>query len=465
MMNKTGLSFAVAMACLAAGCTMAPTYERPAAPVASAWQGAEQNGRAAADIGWQEYFADGQLRGVIELALSNNRDLRVAIANIDKARAQYQIQRANLMPAVNATAGETASRTTAAMSTTGQERVTRTYSAGVGFASYELDVFGRVRSLKDQALAQYLATEEVRRSVQISLVAEVANAWLTLGADRERLQLAQATLQAQRDSLALVQRRYDVGTASGLDLAQAKTSVESARIDAARYTSQVAMDENALTLLAGTGVPADLQPKLLVAQAMAQAELPAGLPAETLLRRPDVLQAEQQLIAANANIGAARAAFFPRISLTASTGFISPALEDLFTGAARTWSFAPQISIPIFNGGANRANLDAANASKVAQVATYEKAVQSAFREVADALAQRATIGEQLDAQTALNAATDDALRLSQARYDKGVAGYLTVLDSQRSQYAAQQSLISTRLARQSNQVTLYKVLGGGVKE
>ncbi|MET7016368.1 efflux transporter outer membrane subunit [Uliginosibacterium flavum] len=464
-MNKTSMSLAVALACLVAGCSMAPTYERPAAPVAANWQAGGAEGRAAADIGWQEYFADAQLRGVIELALANNRDLRVAIANIDKARAQYQIQRANLLPAVSATAGETAMRTPAAMSTTGQERISRTYSAGVGFAAYELDVFGRVQSLKNQALSQYLAIEEVRRSVQISLVAEVANAWLTLGADRERLQVAQATLQAQRDSLGLAQRRYDVGSASGLDLAQARTSVESARVDAARYTSQVALDENALTLLVGAGVPADLQPKVLVAQVTTQAELPAGLPAETLLRRPDVLQAEQQLIAANANIGAARAAFFPRISLTASTGFTSVALDDLFTGAARTWSFAPQISVPIFNGGANRANLDAAQASKVAQVAQYEKAVQSAFREVADALAQRATLGEQFEAQSALNAASDDAYRLSQARYDKGVAGYLSVLDSQRSQYAAQQGLIGTRLALQSNRVTLYKVLGGGMKE
>ena len=464
MMNKTSMSLAIALACLA-GCSMAPTYERPAAPVAANWQAGGAEGRAAADIGWQAYFADAQLRGVIELALANNRDLRVAVANIDKARAQYQIQRASLLPAVNATAGETATRTPATLSTTGQERVSRSYSAGVGIAAYELDVFGRVQSLKNQALAQYLAIEEVQHSVQISLVAEVANAWLTLGADRERLQVAQATLQAQRDSLSLAQRRYDVGSASGLDLAQARTSVESARVDAARYTSQVALDENALTLLVGASVPAALQPKVLVAQATMQAELPAGLPAETLLRRPDVLQAEQQLIAANANIGAARAAFFPRITLTASTGFASPALDDLFTGAARTWSFAPQISVPIFNGGANRANLDAANASKLAQVAQYEKAVQSAFREVADALAQRATLGEQLDAQSALNAASDDAYRLSQARYDKGVAGYLSVLDSQRSQYAAQQGLIGTRLALQSNRVTLYKVLGGGVKE
>jgi outer membrane protein, multidrug efflux system len=464
MVNKTSMSLAVALVCLA-GCSLAPSYERPVAPVAASWQDAGKEGRAAADIGWKEYFSDAQLRGVIELALTNNRDLRVAIANIDKARAQYQIQRANLMPAVNANGAESASRTTEHLSTTGKDYVSRTYSAGVGFAAYELDVFGRVQNLKDQALAQYLATEEAQRSVQISLVAEVANAWLTLGADRESLQVAQATLQAQRDSLALVQRRFDVGTVSGLDLAQAKTSVESARVDAARYVSQVALDENALTLLVGAGLPAALQPKVLVAQVTTQAELPAGLPADTLLRRPDVLQAEQQLIATNANIGAARAAFFPRISLTASTGFASPALEDLFTGSARTWSFAPQISLPIFNGGSNQANLDAAKASKVAQVAQYEKTVQSAFREVADALAQRATLGEQLAAQTALNTATDEALRLSQARYDKGVAGYLTVLDSQRSLYAAQQSLIGTRLARQSNLVTLYKVLGGGVKE
>lgn len=464
MMNKTRMSLAVAVACLATGCTLAPSYERPAAPVAASWQDSAPAAQSAADIAWQDYFADAKLRGTIELALANNRDLRVAVANIDKARALYQVQRAALAPAVNATGAESASRTPERLSTTGKDYVSHSYSAGIGIAAWELDFFGRVQSLKDQALAQYLATEEAQRTTQISLVAEVANAWLTLGADRERLQVAQATLQAQRESLVLVQRRFDVGTATGLDLAQAKTSVESARVDAARYTSQVALDENALTLLVGAPLPAELRPDALVAEVANQTELPAGLPADTLLRRPDVRAAEQQLIAANANIGAARAAFFPRISLTASTGFASPELAGLFAGENRTWSFAPQISLPLFNAGSNRANLDAAHASKVAQVATYEKTVQSAFREVADALAQRATLGEQLEAQTALNAASQDALRLSQARYEKGVAGYAAVLDAERSLYAAQQSLIGTRLTRQTNRVTLYKVLGGGAK-
>lgn len=464
MMNHRFPMLILSAAVLAA-CSMAPAYERPAAPVAGQWRQAGSGTTQAADTGWREFFADAQLRSVIELALANNRDLRVAAANVDKARAQYGVQRAAQLPAVNATAGESATRTPAALSTTGQDRVSRQYSAGVGMPSWELDFFGRIESLKQQALAQYLATEEAQASARMSLIGEVANAWLTLAADRERLHFAQATLGAQRESLALAQRRYDAGSASGLDLAQARSSAESARVDAARYTALVEQDLNALTLLVGGEVPAEHLPKALPERVSALAELPAGLPAETLLRRPDVRAAEQQLIAANASIGAARAAFFPRISLTASTGFASPALENLFQGESRTWSFAPQISLPIFAGGANRANLAAAEAGQRAQLATYEKTLQSAFRDVADALAQRATLGEQLDAQQALTAASADALRLSQARYDKGVSAYLAVLDAQRSHYAAQQSLIGTRLAREQNRVTLYKQLGGGLKD
>lgn len=462
MMKKSGLG--LVLACLA-GCTLAPVYERPAAPVAPAWQSDAQGTRRAAELAWPEYFADPSLRSVIELALANNRDLRIAIANIDKARALYQIQRANLLPAVNANGSGTLSRTPAALSASGQERVSRVYSAGIGTASYELDIFGRVQSLKDQALAQYLATEAVQRSVKISLLADVANAWLSLGADRERVQQAEATLQAQREALALVQRRFDLGAVSALDVAQAQTAFESARVDLARYTAQVRLDENWLTLLVGAAVPDALLPGNLPPGVAQGDALLAGLPSDALLQRPDVAQAEQQLRAANANIGAARAAFLPRISLTASSGFASPALEDLFTGAARTWSFVPQISLPIFNAGANRANLDAAQASKVAQIAQYEKVLQSAFREVADALAQRASLSEQVAAQTSLSLAAAESLRVSQARYDAGVAGYLNVLDAQRSVYAAQQGLIGVRLAQLRNRVELYKVLGGGQKE
>ncbi|MDQ7988308.1 MAG: efflux transporter outer membrane subunit [Candidatus Dactylopiibacterium sp.] len=449
-----------------AACSLAPRYERPAAPVAAEWKQAGSGERVAADIGWREFLADEKLRRVVEQALANNRDLRVAVANIDRARALYGVQRAAQLPTIAATAGESASRTPAALSTTGEDRVSRSYNAGVGISSWELDLFGRIQSLKEQALAQYLASEETLRATQLSLVAEVANAWLTLGADRERLQFAQRTLAAQRESLRLVQGRFDAGSASGLDLAQAQTSAESARVDAARYGAQVEQDLNALNLLVGSPVTDDLLPAALGEARFASIdELPAGLPAETLLRRPDVRAAEQNLIAANASIGAARAAFFPRVSLTSSIGFASPALENLFQGESRTWSFAPSISLPLFAGGANRANLSAAEALKVGQVATYEKTVQAAFRDVADALAQRATIAEQLDAQQALARASGDALRLSQARFDNGVSAYQTVLDAQRSEYAAQQSLIGTRLTRALNQVTLYRQLGGGVKE
>lgn len=461
MMVKTSVSLAVALAVLG-GCSMAPTYERPAAPVPASWQGTAASGKTAADTRWQDFFSDERLRKVIQLALENNRDLRVTVANIEKARAQYRIERASQFPAINATAGETASRTPYELSSSGKSYVGHSYTTAVGFTSYELDLFGRIQSLKEQALAQYLATEQAQRSTQISLVADVVTGWLTLGADRERLKLAQDTFSSDQESLKLIQLRYDVGTATGVDLAQAKTTVESARYDVARYTSQVALDVNALNLLLGTGLPEDLQPVQLPAQISAQEELAPGLPSETLLRRPDVVQAEQTLIAANANIGAARAAFFPRISLTATTGFGSSQLADLFQGDSRSWSFVPQISIPIFNAGSNRANLDAAKADRDAALAQYEKAVQTAFREVADALAERSTLDEQVSAQEDLNKATDEALRLSRARYDKGVDAYSTVLDSLRSQYSAQQTLITARLARQANFVTLYKVLGGG---
>jgi multidrug efflux system outer membrane protein len=465
MMKRPQWIITTLAASVLAACSMAPSYERPVAPVAQGWKAAGAGEYNAAELGWREYFAEERLQRLITLALENNRDLRVATANIDKARAQYQVQRAAQLPAINATGGESATRTPAQLSTTGQDRVSRQYSAGIGMASWELDFFGRIQSLKDQALAQYLATEEARNSTQISLIAELANAWLTLAADRERQKFSQATLDAQRNTLNLAQRRFDVGTSSGLDLAQARAALEAARVDVARYAALVEQDFNAVTLLTGGEVPAELLPLALPERVTQAAELPAGLPAETLLKRPDVRAAEQQLIAANANIGAARAAFFPRISLTASTGFASPSLEGLLSGDNRTWSFAPQISIPIFAGGANIANLDAAKASQRAQLATYEKTLQSAFRDVADALAQRATIGEQLEAQQALSQAYSDALRLTQARYDKGVSNYVLVLDAQRSDYSAQQNLITTRLAREQNRVELYKQLGGGLKE
>ncbi|ARU25461.1 AdeC/AdeK/OprM family multidrug efflux complex outer membrane factor [Ralstonia pseudosolanacearum] len=466
---------ALALAATLAGCTLMPTYQQPAAPVPAAFAGASDDRgdtdgtRAAppvAEIGWRDVFTDPSLQRVIDLALANNRDLRVAVLNIEKARAQYRVQDAALFPTVKASGSENASRTPAALSATGQPVVSHTYSATLGFSAYELDLFGRVRSLSAQALEQYLATVEARRSSQISLVAEVATAYLTLAADQDLLKLAQDTLSSQSDTYRLNQRSYELGTASRLTLRQSQTSVDAARVDVERYTAQVAQDRNALVLLVGADVPAELLPRSLpdpsAASGSVLATIPPGLASDLLQRRPDILQAEHDLKAANANIGAARAAFFPSISLTASAGTSSASLAGLFKGGSGVWSFGPQISLPIFDGGANRANLDIANASRDIAVAQYEKAIQTAFREVSDALAQRGTLGRQLDAQQSLVDATSDSYQLATARFKRGVDSYLNVLDSQRSLYTAQQNLINTRLSRLTNLATFYKTLGGG---
>ena len=462
----------ITLACAAAlgGCSLMPVYERPALPVPDAYPvAASASGLAqspeAADIGWREFFADERLRQVLALALANNRDLRVAALNIEKARAQYRVQDAALYPGVSATASQSATRTADNLRLPGNPEISRQYSANLGISAYELDMFGRVRSLSAQALEQFFATEAARRSTHISLVAEVANAYLSLGADQERLALARDTLKSQDESYRLNQRSFEVGVLSALALRQAQTSVETARVDVARYTAQVAQDRNARALLVGSPVPDELLPATLSDSLNALPELPAGLPSALLQRRPDILQAEHQLKSANANIGAARAAFYPRISLTASAGSSSTDLDGLFKSGSGTWSFLPQISLPIFDGGANRANLDIAKISRDINVAQYEKAIQTAFREVSDALAQRGTLGDQLAAQQSLVDATAESNTLSRARFAQGVDSYLAVLDSQRSLYSAQQNLIGTRLSRVSNLVTLYKVLGGGWSE
>lgn len=454
-----------------AGCsTMAPKYTQPAAPVPAAWPATQASQaettttaqKPVADIPWQEFFVDEPLRKLIALALENNRDLRVAALNIERFQAMYQIQRSDLFPKVDASAGASYQRIPETLSGTGQSVTTHQYSVGLGVSSYELDLFGRVRSLKDQALEQYLATEQARRSVQISLVSQVAVGYLTLAADRERLQLAKETLTSQQSSYQLTRSRFEAGVSSALDLNQSQTSADTARVDIARYTTLVAQDENALNLVVGSPVPAELLPPALSETLTALKNVTPGLPSDVLLRRPDILQAEGQLKGANANIGAARAAFFPKITLVSSVGFGSDELSGLFKGGAFAWSFAPRISLPIFDAGANRANLKVAEVDRDIMVAQYEKAIQTAFREVADALAQLGTIDEQLAAQQSLTNATSESYRLSRARYDKGVDSYLVVLDSQRSTYSAQQNLISVRLARLANLVTLYKVLGGG---
>jgi len=460
----------IAGACLAGCSSMAPSYSRPDAPVSATWptgpayrNNTSVTGKAAAtDLRWSEFFVDPKLQKLVGLALDNNRDLRVAALNIERSRSQYQIQRSDLFPKVDANASATYQRLAEDFSGTGLPMNIHQYNVGLGMSSYELDLFGRVRSLKDQALQQFFATGEARRSVQISLIAEVAANYLTLAADRERLKLAQDTLTSQQTSYQLIRSRYEAGMSSALDLHQAQTSVDSARVDIARFTTFVAQDENALTLVVGSPVPVDLLPAALSETLTAVKDLQPGLPSDVLLRRPDILQAENLLKGVNANIGAARAAFFPRITLVSSVGFGSDDLAGLFNGGSFVYRVAPQITLPIFNAGSNRANLKVAEVDRDIAVARYEKAIQTAFREVADALALQGTINDQVAAQQSLTDTTGESYRLSQARYHGGVTSYLNVLDSQRSFYGAQQGLISVNLTRLSNLVTLYKVLGGG---
>ena len=458
-----------AVGLILSGCsTLAPTYQQPKAPVPQQWASAGQAAageavKTIAELPWREFVVESRLQKVIELALANNRDLRVATLNIDRARALYQIQRAPQLPQVNATAGATGQRTPADLSSTGKARVSHQYNVGLS-ASYELDFWGRVSNLKDQALEQYLATEQAQRSVQISLISDVATAWLNLAADRERLQLAQETLKSQQESYQLMQRRFDLGALSELDLRQAQSRVEAARVDVALYTAQEALSENALNLLVGAAVPKELAPDKL-GEVTVLRELSAGLSSEILLKRPDISAAEHRLKGMNANIGAARAGYFPKISLTAGLGTASSQLSGLFQGGSGVWSIMPQVSLPIFDWGAVKSGVEVAKADQKIALAQYEKAIQTAFREVADALTNYQTLGDRLTAQQAFSDAVGESYRISEARYQKGVDSYLTVLDAQRSTYSAKQGLISTRLARYSNRISLYKVLGGGGPE
>lgn len=458
-------------AALVAGCsTMAPKYTRPAAPVpatlttAQAPQGKTDKTaqKPLADIPWREFFVDQKLQTLIDIALKNNRDLKVAALTIERFRALYQIQSSELLPKIDASTAAVYQRIPEDLSGKGRAVTTHQYSAALGVSAYELDLFGRVQSLKDQALEQYLATEQAHRAVQISLVSQVAAAYLTLAADQERLKLAKETLASQQESYKLVNSRYEAGVSSALDLQQARTSVEAARVDIARYTSQAAQDENALSLAIGSHIPAELLPTILSETLAALKDLPPDLSSEVLLSRPDILQAEGQLKAANANIGAARAALFPRISLVSSVGLGSDELGGLFKSGSFAWNFAPRISLPIFDGGSNKANVKVSEVNRDIMVAQYEKTIQTAFREVSDALAQRSTIDEQVAAQQSLTDATAERYKLSLARFEKGVDSHLNVLDSQRSLYGAQQNLIGARFSRLSNLVTIYKVLGGG---
>jgi multidrug efflux system outer membrane protein len=471
-------------AALLAGCSMIPKYERPAAPIAAEWPASSWMAESAqattgaspavatapavpaADIEWQGFFSDPKLRQLIEAALRNNRDLRIAVLNIEQARAQFQIRRADQFPTVNA--GLSGSRQPSANGN-GNSSITSTYSAGLLVTSYELDFFGRVASLKEAALAQYLATEEGRKTTQISLIAAVANTYLSLLADEELLAITQQTLATREESFKLSKLRFDNGVTSELDFRQAESLTEAARVSLAQLVRQRALDQNALTLLLGQPLTGELAVALPAGKGLADTPLlvdvPAGLPSDLLTRRPDIRQAEQQLLAANADIGAARAAFFPRISLTTSAGSASSHLSGLFKSGSYGWTLAPQLLLPIFDAGRNRAGLDSANAGRDIAVAQYEKSIQTAFREVSDALAGRATLGEQLRAQQAQANAEATRFKLADLRYQNGVASYLDLLDAQRSLFAARQAVVQTRLAQLQSQVTLYKTLGGGWKE
>ncbi|CUI07944.1 RND efflux system, outer membrane lipoprotein CmeC [Janthinobacterium sp. CG23_2] len=449
---------ALALPLVLAGCaSMAPKYERPAAPVAPAFPAQAMSSastEAASAIAWQRFFADARLKQLIELALANNRDLRVAILNIEQARAQYQIRRADRLPTLNASVS--GSRVPGS-----NDSINSSYTAGFGVSSFELDLFGRVRSLSDAGLAQSLASEEARKSTHISLVASVANAYLSLLADEELLGLTQKTLGAREQSLKLIQLKYDNGVVSKLDLQQGLSLLDSARVVLAQQQRQRAQDLNLLTLLVGQTLPAGPDTSTTLA-AMSLSELPAGLPSDLLTVRPDIRAAEQQLIAANANIGAARAAFFPRITLTGSAGSASNELSGLFKSGSYGWTFAPQMVLPIFDYGRNNANLGSAKAGRDIAVAQYEKSVQTAFREVSDALAGQATFGEQLRSQRSVAEAEAERFKLSDLRYRSGAASYLDLLDAQRSLFSAEQAAVQANLQRLQNQVTLYRVLGGG---
>ncbi|HYG97560.1 MAG TPA: efflux transporter outer membrane subunit [Terriglobales bacterium] len=447
------------------GCVQ-PRYKRPAMPVAPQWPTSAATDMntgvpEAADVKWEDFFTDEKLRSVLKLALENNRDLRIAALNVERVQALYRIQRAQQVPNVGAAAEGQVYRVPRNLSPNGQAYNSEQYTVGLGVAGWELDLFGRVRSLKNVALQQYLASQQARSGAQISLVAAVANTYLTLAADHENLRLAQTTLEAQQSSYELIRRSREAGIGSDLDLRQAQSQVEAARVDVARYSAQAETDRNALNLLVGIPVPADLLPLQLAAVSPVK-EISAGVPSTVLLRRPDILSAEHQLRAAYANIGAARAAFFPRIALTASAGFLSGDLSGLFKDNAKTWNFVPQVGLPIFDAGARRANLRVANVDRETALAEYERTIQSAFREVSDSLTLRTRLAEQEASQQALVDALDHTYRLSEARYKAGIDSYLSVLVAQRSLYAAQQGLVNLRMAKLANTVTLYKVLGGG---
>jgi outer membrane protein, multidrug efflux system len=454
-----------------AGCSLAPKYERPAAPIPAQYpdqpdrtQTVPSSVAASADLGWRQFFRDPQLIALIGIALDNNRDMRVAVQRVQEARAQYGIADSDRYPTIGIGANAQIQHNPPELRNPpgSSTSVSRFYQAGVGMTSFELDFFGRIKNLSQAAYQQFLATEQAQRTVHINLIAQVAEAYFGLRAAEQQRALTSRTLAAREKSYSLVNSTFKAGVASALDLNQAKTQLDSVRADLAIVKRAEARAQNALLLLLGESIPQNVPKAAVFDQNQLLAAIPAGLPSDLLQRRPDILGAENALLAANANIGAARAAFFPNISMTSLLGFASPALGGLFSSSNYFWSFAPQIQAPIFAGGGLRANLDLAKARKNIAVAQYEKAIQTAFREVADALAGEATYSHQLDALRSFEQSASETLRLAQLRYDSGVDSFLQVQTAEISLYTAQQSLLQTGLDSLTNRVELYKALGGG---
>ncbi|SCW84485.1 outer membrane protein, multidrug efflux system [Sphingobium faniae] len=463
----------MSLAVTLSACDMAPKYVRPELPVpiaspqgAAYPDGGAQEAIVSADTAWKDFFVDPRLVRVIDTTLANNRDLRIALANVEQARAQFKVRRADILPTVGLNGSATYQDTPPVQfpGLGGDSINTDIYSASVGISAWEIDLFGRVRNLTKAAQEQYFASIENRNAAQTALIAEVASAWMIMAADQERLRIARDLKSAFGQTLELTKARFAKGIASELEVRQAQTSYDQARADIAQATTLVAQDQNALNLLAGTTIGAEDLPEAMPQDDVALGNLPDDLPSSLLLRRPDIAAAEHQLRAANANIGAARAAFFPNISLTAAFGTMSLGLSNLFKSGSDYWSVAPSASVPIFDFGRNQGNLRYARATYDAMLATYEKSVQTGFREVADALARRGTMTDQLTAQTSLRDSARIAYTLSEARFRAGIDGFLTTLDSQRALYAAEQSLLATRLARTANMIELYRAMGGGLK-
>lgn len=458
MLRPALLSLAIALG----GCSLAPHYERPSAPTASLWANADSKGTSAQALDWQTFIVDADLRQAVQTALSNNRSLRQALLDIEAARAQYRIQRADRLPSLNVTASGNRQRLPADLSQTGRSEVTSSYQVGLGLAEYEVDLFGRVRNLSEAALETYLATEEATRATQISLIAEVIQAYITRDGAQRRLALVEQTLQSRESSLQLVTRRREAGTATALDYQEAVGLTEQARAERESTTRQLRQADNALVLLLGTADAQRLLPDTPRDDLLVLQDIAPGTPSALIERRPDILASEHRLKARNADIGAARAAFFPRISLTGSVGSSSAELSGLFDGGSRAWSFAPTLSLPIFAGGRNRANLDLTNVRQDAAVAEYEGTIQTAFREVADALAASDTLRREESARQALAASSRAAEQLAEARYKGGVDDHLRYLDAQRSAFSDQTNLIQISTERQLALADLFRALGGG---